>query len=455
MVKLSSFLDAFKRYKASELHLISDSGSKLLIRGELKDLNVTPLSQEVMVQLLEAVVPESKQSLLTDGKPFSFSFLDNKNNGYSATTSFESGAMKIVLKFEKPGQFDDLLDIFIDWGASDLHLSVGAPPKLRVNGELENLNMAELKSEDVKDLIYQILPDPKKQSLNERGGADFGFSYKDGNRFRVSIMKQRGNLGAVLRIIPNEILTFEQTGLNPKIKELLFRPRGLFLVTGPTGSGKSTTMASMVDFINKNRKGHILTIEEPIEFYHEHQQCVVNQREVGVDVLSFSEALRGALRQDPDIILVGEMRDFETIELAVTAAETGHLVFGTLHTTGAAQTIDRIIDVFPSGQQSQVRAQLANGLAAIVSQQLLKRRDKKGRIAAFEILVATDSIRSLIRDGKIHQIASFLQTGSKEGMNTLDDNLINLYEQGIINAEDLVDKCNNRKSIKAYLGISD
>ena len=455
-MQLKDLLNATLKFKGDQLQILSDAAPKISIQGKIKTLDLPPLSTQMIKSWLEPIDKEGRLKDMTKDQPIELIYKFTEAQSFKINVLFNGQKIKanfLLIKVMKEGDWkiEELLDCFVEFGASDLHLSVGTEPKLRINGELSSIDLPKLTQDISKNLIYQILPEAKKKALNEVGGTDFGFSYKDGNRFRVSVLKQRGNLGAVLRIIPNTILTFEQTGLNPEIKKLLFAPRGLFLVTGPTGSGKSTTLASMIDFINKNRRAHILTIEEPIEFYHEHKKCVINQREVGVDVASFSDALRGALRQDPDVILVGEMRDFETIELAVTAAETGHLVFGTLHTTGAAETVDRIIDVFPGEQQGQVRAQLANGLAAIVSQQLIKRQDKKGRIAAFEILVATDPIRALIRDGKVHQIASFLQTGAKDGMNTLDDHLTSLYEQGIISQEDLVDKANNRKAMQSYL----
>ena len=348
-------------------------------------------------------------------------------------------------------EMPDLLQLVIDEGASDLHISVGVPPMLRMNGSLTPLDTPVLTPDDTERLMKAITSDARKVEISELGGVDFGFSFGSQCRFRVSVMKQKGNYGMVLRTISQTLLTLEQIGLPATIKDLLYKPRGLILVTGPTGSGKSTTLASMIDVINKERDVHIITVEDPIEFYHDHKRSVITQREVGVDVKSFAEALRRALRQDPDVILVGEMRDLETISAAVTAAETGHLVFGTLHTTGAAETIDRIVDVFPTDQQEQVRSQLANGLEAVISQLLLARQDKPGRVAAFELMVKTPSIQALIRDNKTFRITSDIQTGAKYGMVTLDAHLMHLYEQGLIAYGDLITKCRDPESVNAKL----
>ncbi|MBR1999476.1 MAG: PilT/PilU family type 4a pilus ATPase, partial [Lentisphaeria bacterium] len=285
-------------------------------------------------------------------------------------------------------EMDELLQLVVDEGVSDLHLEVGAPPVIRLKGEMTPLDLPDMRPEDTEKLIKSIASPKHIQQIGERGGADFGFAFGDQARFRVSAFRQKGHLGAVLRQIPNKLLTFEQIGLPPAVKDLLYRPRGLILVTGPTGSGKSTTLASLINIINQERACHIITVEDPIEFYHKHKQSIVMQREIGADVPSFAEALRRALRQDPDIILVGEMRDLETIEAAITAAETGHLVFGTLHTTGAARTVDRIVDAFPTNQQAQIRTQLASSLVAVISQVLLPRADRPGRVAAFEIMIS-------------------------------------------------------------------
>ena len=342
---------------------------------------------------------------------------------------------------------EELLQATIDEGGSDLHIRALMPPELRVHGELLPLSEESLTEEDSYNLVREIATDEQMAEVEKNGGADFALAHPDGTRFRVSIFKERKRYGAVLRQIPNKLLTMEQLGLPPVVKELLFKPRGLILVTGPTGSGKSTTLASMLDVINKERGVHIITIEDPIEFYHQSQKSLVTQREVGDDVPSFAEAIRRALRQDPDVILVGEMRDLDTIAAAITAAETGHLVFGTLHTTGAAETIDRIVDAFPTNQQAQVRTQLAAGLQAVISQILLKRIDKKGRCAAFEIMITTPSIQALIRDGKTFRITSDIQTGAKWGMNTLDTHLLQLYNDGKIMYGDLITKAKDPEGV--------
>ena len=341
----------------------------------------------------------------------------------------------------------DLLNLVIEEGASDLHLPVGSPPVLRVNGVMMPLEADVLGGEDTERLMKSITSEPNQQKLREFGGTDFGFAFGDAARFRVSIFRQKGHVGMVLRTIPNDLMTLEQIGLPSAIKDILFRPRGLVLVTGPTGSGKSTTLASMINVINTEQAHHIITIEDPIEFYHKHQNSLVTQREINVDVFSFSEALIRALRQDPDVILVGEMRDLETIKAALTAAETGHLVFSTLHTTGAAETVDRIVDAFPTDQQEQVRTQLASTLIAVISQVLLQRQDRPGRIAAFEVMVTTPSIQALIRDNKTFRITSDIQTGAKYGMNTLDAHLVELYQAGKISYGDLITKCRDQESV--------
>ncbi|MCL4196562.1 MAG: type IV pilus twitching motility protein PilT [Phycisphaerales bacterium] len=340
-------------------------------------------------------------------------------------------------------QIDRLLETVIRQGASDLHLSVGRKPTIRLHGRLRELNTKMLGPDDTMALMKSITSERSQQELQEEGTCDFGFAYGEEARFRVSVFRQKGSLSLVLRQIPNKIMTFEQIGLPPICKELIRRPRGLFLVTGPTGSGKTTSLATMIDYINVNMDHHIVTIEDPIEYYHPHKKCIVNQREVGVDVPSFSESLRRVLRQDPDVILVGEMRDLETIEAAITAAETGHLVFATLHTTGAAGTINRVIDAFPTNQQEQVRVQLSVTLICILSQALLARVDKPGRVAAYEFLVVTPAIANLIRENKVFRIDSAIQTGKKFGMQLLDDHLWSLYERGMISADEMIDKGKN------------
>jgi len=348
-------------------------------------------------------------------------------------------------------EMNELLQLTVDEGASDLHLSVGLPPVLRIHGGLHAIDTPPLTGDDTERLMKAITSADHQQKVREGGGTDFGFGFGDQARFRVSVLKQKGSVGLVLRQIPNDLLTLEQIGLPPQIKELLFKPRGLILVTGPTGSGKSTTLASMINVINMERDVHLITIEDPIEYYHSHKKSIVTQREIGVDVPSFQEALRRALRQDPDVILVGEMRDLETMEAAITAAETGHLVFATLHTTGAAATVDRIVDAFPTNQQEQVRTQLSVGLVAVISQLLLARVDKPGRVAAFEIMITTSSIRSLIRDNKTYRITSDIQTGAKYGMVTLDAHLMELFIANKIGYEDLITKAADPESIQQKL----
>ncbi len=344
-------------------------------------------------------------------------------------------------------EMNDLLQLTVDEGSSDLHLTVGAPPMLRINGGLQPLDCPALTPADTERLMKSITSPDHQQKVREGGGTDFGFSFGEQARFRVSVLKTKGNVGVVLRQIPTELMTLEKIGLPPQIRDLLFKPRGLILVTGPTGSGKTTTLASMINVINQERDCHIITIEDPIEYYHQHNKAIVTQRELGVDVPSFKEALRRALRQDPDVILVGEMRDLETMEAAITAAETGHLVFATLHTTGAANTVDRIVDAFPTDQQEQIRTQLAAGIVAVVSQLLLVRQDRPGRVAAFEIMISTPSIRSLIRENKTFRLASDIQTGAKYGMITLDAHMLALYRAGRIRYEDLITKAQDSEMI--------
>ena len=337
-------------------------------------------------------------------------------------------------------EMSDLLQLTVDEGASDLHIRVGIAPVLRIHGALSPLDMAPLTPEDTERLMKSITSPEHQQNVRETGGTDFGFGFGEVARFRVSVFKERGNVGLVLRLIPSKLLTLEQIGLPPQVHELLYRPRGLILVTGPTGSGKSTTLASMLNVINNDRDCHIITVEDPIEYYHTHRKSIVTQREIGVDVPSFADAIRRGLRQDPDVILVGEMRDLDTMRAAVTAAETGHLVFATLHTTGAAATVDRIVDAFPNQEQEQVRTQLSVGLVAVISQLLLARADRPGRIAAFEVMISTPGIRARIRDNKTFQITSDIQTGAKSGMVTLDAHLLELYLKGLIHYEDLITK---------------
>jgi twitching motility protein PilT len=335
---------------------------------------------------------------------------------------------------------DRLLQACVSQGASDIHLTVGRPPTLRIDGHLRSLETKVLEPDDTMALMKSITPERCEQEIQEEGGTDFGFAFGDAARFRVSVFKQKSNICIVLRQIPNKLLTFEQLGLPKICAALCRRPRGLFLVTGPTGSGKTTTLATMINYINENFDRHIVTVEDPIEYYQPHKKSIVNQREVGVDVPSFGEALRRVLRQDPDVILVGELRDLETIEAAVRAAETGHLVFSTVHTTSAAGTINRIIDVFPVDQQEQIRIQLAGNLLAVLSQALCPLATGRGRIAAYEFLVVTPAIANLIRENKTYRIDSSIQTGKKLGMQLLDEHLWNLYDTGKITLEEMLDK---------------
>jgi len=336
---------------------------------------------------------------------------------------------------------DKLLETVYVQGASDLHISVGQPPVIRLHGRLIRLETKVLEPDDTVALMKSITPDRCQQELQQTGTTDFGMAYGDKARFRCSVFKQRGNTGMVLRQIPNKLMSLEELNTPPIIKDLIQRSRGLILVTGPTGSGKSTTLAACVDFLNHHFDHHIITIEDPIEFYHYHKKSTVNQREVGVDVPTFSEAIRRSLRQDPDIILVGELRDLETIEAAITAAETGHVVFGTLHTSSAAGTINRIIDVFPTNQQDQIRTQLSTAIIGILAQQLLP-RIQGGRVAAYEMLVVTSAIANLIRENKTFRITSSIQTGHKLGMQLLDEHLFKLWRDGIVTKEDAVAKAN-------------
>ncbi len=334
---------------------------------------------------------------------------------------------------------DKLLQAVVKEGASDLHITVGQPPVVRLHGHMQRLKTKTLEPADTMALMKSITPDRCQQELQAVGGSDFGFAFGDAARFRVSIFKQRGNVAMVLRQIPNTLLSMEQLGVPKVCEKLIMRPRGLFLVTGPTGSGKSTSLASMINFLNETVDHHIITIEDPIEFYHPNKKSTVNQREIGVDVPSFSEALRRALRQDPDVILVGEMRDLATIEAAITAAETGHVVFGTLHTNSAQGTINRIIDVFPNTQQDQIRTQLSTSIIGVLSQGLIPKIGG-GRCAAYEMLVVTSAIGNLIRENKTFRITSAIQTGAKHGMILMDDSLFNLWREGKCEKADLLAK---------------
>ena len=348
--------------------------------------------------------------------------------------------------------FADILIEVIESGASDLHLTAGAPPTIRERGRLRPLDRPVLSSQDTREIVYSILTNDQRKRLESDWQIDFSYSVPGRARFRANAYFQRASIGAALRLIPTRMPALEQLGLPPVLLDFTKKPRGLVLVTGPTGSGKSTTLAAMLDRINRERHEHIMTVEDPIEFLHTHKSCIVNQRELGADAHSFGLALKAALRQDPDIILVGEMRDLETISTALTAAETGHLVFATLHTQDAAQTIDRVIDVFPPSQQQQVRVQLAGTLQGIVCQTLAKTADGQGRAVATEVLVATPAIRNLIREGKTHQIYSTMQAGAKHGMHTMDQHLADLVKSNKITLEVGLEKCHHIEDFNRLTG---
>jgi len=347
---------------------------------------------------------------------------------------------------------EKLLATVIQLKASDLHISVGQPPVVRHHGRMRKLDIGGgvLDPDDTTALMKSITPDRCQQELQQRGGADFAIEYVDGVRFRVAVFKQKGTIGMVLRRIPSQFMTFEQLRTPDAIRSLIVRPRGLLLVTGPTGSGKTTSLASMINFINENYDRHIITLEDPIEYYHKHKRSTVNQREIGIDVPDFKEGLRRALRMDPDVILVGEMRDLETIRAALEAAETGHLVFGTLHTSGAASTIDRVVTVFPENEQDQIRTQLAGSLIGVLSQALLPRKPE-GLVAAYEMMVVTPAIRNLIRENKTYRIDSAIQTGRKHGMFLLDESLFRLWKEGLCDKEEVLLKSSRPNELAAKI----
>ena len=341
----------------------------------------------------------------------------------------------------------DLLAFSVKNKASDLHLSAGLPPMIRVHGDVRKINVPAMDHTQVHGMVYDIMNDGQRKVYEETLECDFSFEIPNLARFRVNAFNHNRGSGAVFRTIPSKILTLEQLNCPPIFKDIAETPRGIVLVTGPTGSGKSTTLAAMVDYVNENEMGHILTVEDPIEFVHQSKKCLINQREVGPHTLSFQNALRSALREDPDVILVGEMRDLETIRLALSAAETGHLVFGTLHTSSAAKTVDRIVDVFPAAEKEMVRSMLSESLRAVISQTLCKTKDEQGRVAAHEIMIGTPAIRNLIRENKVAQMYSAIQTGQNIGMQTLDQNLQDLVRRNVISVNEARSKASNKDSI--------
>jgi len=353
-------------------------------------------------------------------------------------------------------KIDAFFNLMFEQNASDLHLSTGNPPILRIRGELQRVDFPPLENDSLKAMLYEIAPEYKIKLFEETGDVDFGYEIPNVSRFRANFFNQKNGVAAVFRQIPSKVLSFEdfdkmESPLPPVLKKFAMLQRGLVVVTGPTGSGKSTTLAAMLDYANKNRRDHIITIEDPIEFVHESKSCLINHREVGIHTHSFASALRGALREDPDIVLVGEMRDLETIELAITAASTGHLVFGTLHTPSASKTVDRIIDVFPSEQQNKIRATLSEALRGVVAQNLFKRVDKKGRLAALEVLVFTTAIANLVREGKTHQLPGMIQVGKKLGNQPLDDSILDHLKMKRISPEEAYDKCLDKKKFRTFL----
>ncbi len=348
-------------------------------------------------------------------------------------------------------KIDAFFKLMHEQNASDLHLAAGQPPALRIHGDIERVKYKTLDNDELRSMLYEIATAEKIKHFEETGDVDFGYEIPGLARYRSNFFMQKNGIAAVFREIPSTIMNCEQLGLPPVMAKLASLPRGLVVVTGPTGSGKSTTLAAIIDEANRTRSDHVITIEDPIEFVHQSHGCLVNQREVGIHTQTFSAALRGALREDPDIILVGEMRDLETISLAIEAASTGHLVFSTLHTTSATKTVERIVEVFPSEEQGQIRSTLADGIRAIISQTLFKRIDKKGRIPAMEILIATPAVRNLIREAKSHQIPSMVQTGKKYGMLLLDDAIMDLFNKGKISADDAYLKANEKGRFRPLL----
>ncbi len=368
-----------------------------------------------------------------------------------ATETAAPRRAKRQLKSVEDAHIDELLELVVEYNSSDLHLAVGLPPIIRIDGELKKTRYEPLTAPIAQRMIYDILTDDEIQRFETDLELDCSYSLTDIARFRVNVFRDRGTVAGAFRLIPRQIPTIQELGLPPVLEDLARRVRGLLLVTGPTGSGKSTTLAAMIDQINTERPEHIVTIEDPIEYLHEHKKCIINQREVGHDTHSFQNALRAALREDPDVLLVGEMRDLETIKLAITCAETGHLVMATLHTNNAAESVDRMIDVFPAQEQEQIRVQLSNNLLAILSQQLLPRAGQAGRIAAIEVMVASSAIRNLVRENKAHQITSIIQTSGEAGMQTMDQALRDLYKQSLITYEVAMRRAQNPAELEKLI----
>jgi twitching motility protein PilT len=472
-VQLEKILKLALENRATEIRLGVGSPPRVQIDGQWRPVGKAPLGTDEVQAYAAAVMPAGagaqKFTFATSLGDFIGSLLDIQGTKVLVVTPGGGGPAETPIELDiqhdaKPAdeaaptsaddvyampqaavgtvQIDKLLTAAIKNGVSDIHITAGLPPVFRIDGHMKPQATKVLTPDDTNGLMKAITPERCQAELAEKGGSDFGFAFKDMARFRVSVFKQRGSVAMVLRQIPNKMLTPEQLGVPEVCKKMVTRPRGLFLVTGPTGSGKSTTLASLIDFINKNYDHHIITIEDPIEFYHYSQKSTVNQREVGTDVPSFSEALRRALRQDPDVILVGELRDLETIEAAISAAETGHVVFGTLHTSSAQGTVNRIIDAFPTNQQEQVRTQLSTAIIGVVSQALLPKIGG-GRCAAYEVLVVTPGIGNLIRENKTFRINSSIQTGAKLGMRLLDDDLFRLWNEKKVTEEDVLAKAQN------------
>jgi twitching motility protein PilT len=471
LAQLERLLKIAAEHAATEVRLSAGAGPLLRINGQFRPLKAKPLDAAEFEALVAAVTPpggperfplpaalgpgmgrvfelQGNQVLVlepgaTEPEAPALELDVQESTSHAVPTGIDAGP-DIEMPKAATGTvlIDKLLMAAVQNGVSDIHITTGLPPVFRVDGHMKPLNTKVLTADDTNGLMKSITPERCQTELAEKGGCDFGFAFKDLARFRVSVFKQRGQVAMVLRQIPNKLLTPEQLGVPEICKKLVTRPRGLFLVTGPTGSGKSTTLAGLIDFINANYDHHIITVEDPIEFYHHSKKSTVNQREIGTDVPSFSEALRRALRQDPDVILVGELRDLETIEAAISAAETGHVVFGTLHTTGAQGTVNRIIDAFPTNQQEQIRTQLSTAILGVLSQTLLPKIGG-GRCAAYEVLVVDPAIGNLIRENKTFRINSAIQTGAKKGMRLLDDDLFRLWNEKKVTEDDVLAKAQN------------